>query len=173
MNMLENRKILIVDDEKGIQKIFSRILSPPLKTDVLSRGAALFGETDEKPVSTTPDHFDLVFADSGEDAIKAVENAITKKQPFSLVFMDIGLPGIDGVETVRHIWKADPDMKIIFVTGSMHFERKNICIATGREDFFYIGKPFNIKEISELAHTLGEQWLNERKQERTRLYERQ
>lgn len=171
--MLENRKILIVDDEKSIQKIFRRILSPQLKTDVLSRGAALFGETDEKPVPAIPDRFDLVFADSGEDAIKAVAEALTNKQPFSLVFIDIGLPGIDGVETVRQIWKADPDMKIIFVTGSMHFETNNVRAATGREDFFYIGKPFTIKEVSALTHSLAEQWSNERKQERTRLYERQ
>ena len=171
--MLDNRKILIVDDEKGIQKLFSRILSPPLETDVLSRGAALFGETDVKPVSTTHDRFDLVFADSGEDAVKAVEEAITKKQPFSLVFIDIGLPGIDGVETVRQIWKADPDMKVIFVTGSMHFETKNVCATTGREDFFYISKPFKTKEVSALAHSLAEQWSKERKQERTRRYERQ
>ena len=171
--MRENKKILIVDDEKSIQKLFSHILSPPLKTDVLSRGVALFGEIDEKPVSTTRDCFDLAFADSGEDAIRAVKEAITKKQPFSLVFIDIGLPGIDGIETVSQIWKADPGMKVVFVTGSMYFERKNVYAITGREDFFYISKPFNTKKVSELAHSLVEQWSRERKEEGKRLYERQ
>jgi CheY-like chemotaxis protein len=172
MIMPENRKILIVDDEKSIQKMYSRILSPPLKTDVLSRGAALFGEMDETPVSATPDRFDLVFAGSGEAAIRAVDEAVAKKESFSLVFIDIGLPGIDGVETVRQIWKADPDMKIIFVTGSMIFETNTVRAATGREDFFYLSKPFSAKKVSELAHSLAAQWSNERKQERAKLYEK-
>ncbi|MFH2219328.1 MAG: response regulator [Pseudomonadota bacterium] len=161
--MVENNRILVVDDEISIQKIFQRILSPPLKTDVLSQGAVLFGETHEQPDEAIRKRFVLTLVDCGLDGIKAVEAAMIKKQPFALAFIDLGLEGIDGVETARQIWEADPNIKIVFATGSIYFDPENIYRATGRNDFFHLKKPFSIKEVKEIAQALTQQWADEQK----------
>ncbi len=161
--MVENNRILVVDDEISIQKIFQRILSPPLKTDVLSQGAVLFGEMPEQPESPIQTRFELTLADCGPDGIKAVEAAMMNNRPFSLAFIDLGLEGIDGVETARQIWEADPNIKIVFATGSVNFDPENIYRATGRNDFFHLKKPFSIKEVKEIAQTLTQQWADEQK----------
>lgn len=161
--MVENNRILVVDDEVSIQKIFKRILSPPLKTDVLSQGAVLFDETHEQPDEPIHKRFELTLADCGPNGIKAVEETMVKKQPFALAFIDLGLEGIDGVQTARQIWEADPNLKIVFSTGSVNFDPENIYRATGRNDFFHLKKPFSIKEVKEIAQTLTQQWADDQK----------
>lgn len=45
---------------------------------------------------------DCVVVESGEEAIDAFENALGNT-PFDIIFMDIMLPGIDGLQTLEHI----------------------------------------------------------------------
>lgn len=161
--MVENNRILVVDDEISIQKIFQRILSPALKTDVLFQGAVLFGETHEQPDEAIRKRFVLTLVGCGPDGIKAVEAAMMNNRPFSLAFIDLGLEGIDGVETARQIWEADPNIKIVFATGSICFDPDNVYRATGRNDFFHLKKPFSIKLVKEIAQTLTQQWADEQK----------
>jgi len=171
--MVENRRVLIVDDERTIHKVLQRILAPALKTDVLSQGAALFGETSDQPDKMTDDRFELTFADCGPDGIEAVKAAMIRKQPFALAFIDLGMPGMNGVEAARQIWEVDPNIKIVFATGSVYLDTENICRVTGRNDFFHLQKPFGIKTVLTLARTLAQQWADARKSERTLSHGRQ
>ncbi len=49
---------------------------------------------------------------TGEDAI---ETARTKH--FDVILMDIALPGLDGIETLRRIQARDPNVKALLMTG--------------------------------------------------------
>jgi CheY-like chemotaxis protein len=55
---------------------------------------------------------DVKITDNG---FKAIEFA--KQESFDLVFLDIRIPGIDGVETFNELRKIDPKLNCVFMTG--------------------------------------------------------
>jgi DNA-binding NarL/FixJ family response regulator len=57
------------------------------------------------------------FASNGLEALQKVEDL----QP-DLVFLDISLPKLNGIETARQIRHRNPRCKIIFLTGQLHPE---------------------------------------------------
>ncbi|MGH6680131.1 MAG: response regulator, partial [Bradyrhizobium sp.] len=58
--------------------------------------------------------FDVVEAESGLAAIELVE-----REPFDLVLLDVMMPGIDGIETLKRIRsrKSASDLPVIMVTA--------------------------------------------------------
>lgn len=83
--------------------------------------------------------------ESGEEALKLAAN-----NRYNLVIMDIGLPGISGIDTVREIkkMKGYRNTPIVAVTA--------YAMAGDRETFLsegcthYVSKPFSINEFREL-----------------------
>ncbi len=59
------------------------------------------------------DHgYDVTEVEDGYRAIEALEQV-----PFDLVFMDIKMPGINGVQTFREIKKINPKSVVVMMTG--------------------------------------------------------
>ena len=56
------------------------------------------------------------------------------------------MPGIDGAETAKQIWHIDPAIKIVIVTAYSDYTPDDIVRLVGREDLFYLRKPFNPAE---------------------------
>ena len=52
---------------------------------------------------------------SAEDGYKAIE--LVKETAFHWVFMDIRMPGLNGVETYLEIKKISPESKVVMMTG--------------------------------------------------------
>jgi CheY-like chemotaxis protein len=81
-------------------------------------------------------------AENGEEAIKRTENEI-----YDLILMDIGLPGMDGVEATRII-KSNPrykDVPAIAITSyAMKGDRERI-LAAGFDD--YVSKPIEVPDF--------------------------
>lgn len=67
------------------------------------------------------DAFELALGDEGytvrlaEDGLNGVERA--RQQRPDLVFLDLKMPGIDGVETLRRLLACDPSIKVYIVTA--------------------------------------------------------
>lgn len=79
-----------------------------------------------------------------------------KKKPFDLIFMDVQMPEMDGMETTRFIiQKLKPPIKpiIIAMTAFALEGDKEKCIEAGMDD--YISKPFLIEEIVERIKKWG------------------
>src|SRR5690348_15311762 len=55
--------------------------------------------------------YEVVAAESGEEALKKLET-----RP-DVIFLDIKLPGMDGVETLRRIRKSSPDLPVVMMTA--------------------------------------------------------
>ena len=81
-------------------------------------------------------------AANAEDAISFVRNS-----PPDLVILDIGLPGIDGLDALREI-KAQNNLPVIFLTGRRRELDEVLGLELGADD--YITKPFDVDVV--LAH---------------------
>ncbi len=49
---------------------------------------------------------------SGQSAIRKAE-----REPFDVVLLDILMPGLDGIETLRELKKRDPQLQVVMLTG--------------------------------------------------------
>ncbi|MCD6526053.1 MAG: sigma-54-dependent Fis family transcriptional regulator [Desulfuromonas sp.] len=80
-------------------------------------------------------------AGSGEDALEFV-----RRESPDMVFLDIQLPGIDGIETLEKIKEIDSDISVIMITALGVLETAVKAMQLGAYD--YINKPFNLDEVS-------------------------
>jgi PAS domain S-box-containing protein len=89
---------------------------------------------------------DVETANTGEEALKTLEQT-----SFDAVFMDIQMPGMNGVQATRHIREADrdsgldPAIPIIALTAHAMAGDKEAFLEGGMND--YIAKPVEIKEL--------------------------
>jgi FixJ family two-component response regulator len=81
--------------------------------------------------------------ESTTDPAKALE--ILERDGFDLVFSDIIMPGIDGLQLLREILKIDPEIDTIMMTGHTGIYTYSDIIRAGAADF--IAKPFQLPEL--------------------------
>ena len=86
------------------------------------------------------DKYNIALAGSGEAAVKYL-----KKNPVDMVLLDIKLPGIDGIETLRLIRKLDVDVVVIMMTA--YEDVKSVITAMKMGAFHYLVKPLDIDEL--------------------------
>lgn len=78
-----------------------------------------------------------------EDGHKAIN--LASHQSFDLVFMDISLPGIDGVEAYRQIKLVSPGIPVIMMTGFSVEDLVSQAFNEGAYTVLY--KPFDVKRL--------------------------
>lgn len=84
-----------------------------------------------------------VEAKAVEDGIKAIN--IMKQEKFDLVFLDVVMPGIDGLDTLRELKKIDADASYVMITG---YPVNNILRKAEQEGALTsLKKPFEISYI--------------------------
>ena len=86
--------------------------------------------------------YQIVEAETGEDGVRIAR----ERQP-RLVLMDIQLPGIDGIETLRRL-RADDltrGIPVIAVTASAMDRDRQKILAAGFDG--YQSKPLNVREF--------------------------
>lgn len=88
-------------------------------------------------------------ASDGEEAL-----AKLKRQPFGLVFTDIRMPKMDGLELLRRIKHLSPDVDVIMMTGYATVDVAVEAMKLGAADF--ITKPFNLDHVLIVAHRVSE-----------------
>ncbi len=101
---------------------------------------------DEKVIR---DSFSRVLLKEGY-AVEAVESgrlALEKmaEEPPDVILLDLKMPGIDGMETLRQLREKDPDVVSIMITGYPTIPGAVRCIQMGALD--YLVKPFSVMEL--------------------------
>jgi len=90
-----------------------------LKTDGAGTQVRILVVDDHEPFrrfvsSTLHGQTNLSVIDEGQDGLQAVHKAQTL-QP-DLILLDIGMPGLNGIEAARRIGELAPNARIIFLT---------------------------------------------------------
>ena len=75
-----------------------------------------------------------------ENGLEAVEKAQSTK--YELIFMDIMMPGMDGIEATQKIREFDKDVMIIAISAVDDELKKKEILRSGAED--YVSKPINV-----------------------------
>jgi DNA-binding response OmpR family regulator len=78
--------------------------------------------------------------ESGEEALQRLEY-----DRFSLIILDVMLPGISGFELCRRVRETDARVPILMLTARGEEENRIAGLASGADD--YIAKPFNLNEF--------------------------
>jgi len=84
--------------------------------------------------------YNVVLAENGYQAIE-----VAKQTPFDLIFMDIKMPGINGVQTFREIKKVNPQAVVIMMTAYSVEDLIKEALEEGAYAVVY--KPFDIEKI--------------------------
>jgi len=84
--------------------------------------------------------FEIITALNGYEALKIID----KESP-DLVLLDIWMPGIDGIETLKEIKKDNPYIQVIIITG--HGNIETAVKATKLGAFDLIEKPLSIDKV--------------------------
>ncbi|HYN74476.1 MAG TPA: sigma-54 dependent transcriptional regulator [Candidatus Methanoperedens sp.] len=82
----------------------------------------------------------VVTAETGEEAL-----ALAADQTPDLVLLDITLPGIDGVETLRRLKALDPAITVVMVTAVDDLKTAVETMRLGAYD--YVSKPFDLDRL--------------------------
>ncbi len=86
--------------------------------------------------------YDVLVAASGAEALEAVD-----AQRPDVVLLDVAMPGLDGVETLRRIVMTDPPVPVIMVTANTDISLTSKLLAMGAVD--YIPKPFDLDYLEQ------------------------
>jgi PAS domain S-box-containing protein len=153
-----NRRILIVDDNASIHADFRNILCPDNSDEEATEEmeAVLFGSARPRELS-----FDLDSAYQGQEALNMVKKALAEKRPYALAFVDVRMPpGWDGIETIAHLWEADPELQVVICTAYADYSWEQIRDKVGHPDsLLVLKKPFDNIEVQQVAHALTRKWL--------------
>lgn len=143
---LADRKILAQKKMKTYEALTdaNRIASIPIRRQRREHAVVLIVEDDRFTATYTTGilakSYDLVHARTGEDAIlDYIEHAP------DIVFLDIHLPGLNGLETLHAIRQADPEGYVVML--SVDTARTNVMQATHHGASGFLKKPFSKDRI--------------------------
>jgi two-component system, response regulator, stage 0 sporulation protein F len=103
--------ILIVDDEPDVEDLFRQRFRR----------------------ETRQGTYVLHFAVSGEDALERLEGEIEPQ--LIVILSDINMPGMDGLELLRHIKQRWPELPVMMVTAYGDDERRRCATEYGAAEF--------------------------------------
>jgi signal transduction histidine kinase/CheY-like chemotaxis protein len=151
-----NTAVLVIDDEEMVRDNIEEILVPPLddlELESLRDAASILFDT-PKPLLVPHNHNIPVFtvdkASNGMQGLEMVIKSLENGHPYAVIFLDMRMPGWDGLETAQRIRKYDSKAEIIFVTAFSDHSIEDIVEQAG-QNVGYHCKPYASEEIVQLA----------------------
>ena len=117
---LPPHKVLVIDDEKHLCELFTDILGREgQRVQTVNSGAAGLAAFDASP------------------------------QDFRVVFLDMGLPDMAGLDVLKEIKRRQPQTPVVMITGNATKENAVEAMRQGAYD--YLAKPFNVADVAMIA----------------------
>src|SRR4029453_1037294 len=130
-----NRRILVIDDNRGIHDCFREIL----------RG---------QPVGFTMDS-----AYQGEEGVELLRGALEKGEPYAVAFVDMRMPpGMDGIETITRLWELDADLQVGICTAHSDCRWSALARLGKSDPVRFFKNPFDLVEVRQMAEALSVKW---------------
>ena len=104
--------------------------------------------------------YDVLTAASGAEALEKL-----RQHKIHVVILDVRMPGMDGIDTLKQIKRLYPMVEVIMLTGHATVESAIDGLKSGATD--YLMKPADIEEILEKAEEAFER--RERLEEKIRV----
>jgi DNA-binding response OmpR family regulator len=106
---------------------------------------ALLIDDEEELVSTMVERLsyrdiEAAYALDGHEALRKIGG-----EKFDVVVLDLKLPGMDGLEVLRRINQANPDLPVLLITGHGSPINQSFEKPAGARD--YLVKPINIEDL--------------------------
>lgn len=92
--------------------------------------------------------YNVASAKDGNEAISMV-----KSRHYDIIFMDVVLPGMDGIETFERVKQIDPDATVIMVTG--YSVEDMLKRAANNGAYACLRKPFEMEKVIELIESVS------------------
>lgn len=155
-----NRRVLTVDDNASIHEDYRRALCPAKKDSGMgSLEASIFGGS-AAAQAVLMESFVLDHALQGQEGLEKIRAALEAGTPYAVVFVDMRMPpGWDGVETIEHLWKADPSVLVVICSAYSDYEWTEVLSRLPRRDqLLLLRKPFDPIEVWQMAESLCHKW---------------
>lgn len=98
--------------------------------------------------------FHRILGDAGYEVISAANGAeglrALKKEEPELVFLDLQMPGMDGIETLRRLRETHPDLIVIIMTAYQTVHSAVETMKLGALD--YLIKPLDAERLKSVVH---------------------
>jgi diguanylate cyclase (GGDEF)-like protein len=165
-------RVLVVEDEAEVRDAYRQILGESetqeaagfteLRSRLFHKGAK--ARSTDKPGRRMAS-FEVVLCEQAETAVTTVKEALTREQPFAVVFLDVRLPpGPDGVWAASQIRELDPEVEIVICTAYSDTDPCDIGgLAPPEDKLSYLQKPFHPHEVRQMAVSLASKWRAERR----------
>lgn len=114
------------------------------------RMRVLFVEDDEMNRRVVRDMLTLASAEMSEATDAVTGLRMIEEQAFNIILMDLRMPGMDGLEAIRHIRERSDDkalLPIIVVTADTATRIRETCIEGGADEVLM--KPVAMNELFE------------------------
>ncbi len=85
-------------------------------------------------------NYQVAVANSGEEALERV-----KQEKPQVILLDIKMPGMDGIQTLKEIKSKYPKSKVIMVTAIETRDKIEECLRLGADN--YITKPLSLEYL--------------------------
>lgn len=121
---------------------------------------------DEKNIRKTlsnileDENYKVITAETGEEGLKILQN-----QQIELMFLDVKLPGIDGIEVLKRAKEILPNLDIVMISGHSSIRTAVKAVRMGAYDF--LEKPLSMHKVNITAHHVSEKINLYKKYERT------
>lgn len=119
---MNTAQILICDDETGIRESLKLILE---------------------------NEYPLAYARNGQEVVTLLKDK--KNQP-DLLIMDIKMPRMNGLDTLRQLRRVRPKLRVLIITGYESSDVAAEAVRLGASD--YLTKPFDRETVREKVRAL-------------------
>jgi len=156
---VQTPRILIVDDNRRIHEDFNLVFSNRQRNlELEADRKEIYGQLEQSTVSKPAYELDHAF--SGNEGLEKTQSSIAEGRPYQVAFVDIRMPGMDGVETIERIWTIDPRIQAVICTAFADYSWEDLARRLGQSDkLLVLKKPFDHIEAFQLACTLSEKWF--------------
>lgn len=152
-------RILVVDDNRRIHEDFDLVFATRQRNLELEADHAEFYGESASPVVANPT-YEVDHAFSGLEGIAKTQSSLAAGAPYQVAFVDIRMPGMDGVETIGRLWAIDPRIQVVICTAFADYRWEDLAGRLGQSDkLLVLKKPFDHIEAFQLACTLSEKWF--------------